>query len=52
MATIDKLTVRNEVSRLNADFERLCVDGKITHEIKLLMNSMFIIVELMLSIFL
>lgn len=52
MANIDKLSVRNEVSRLKADFEQLCADGKINSEIKLLMNSMFIIIELMLSIFL
>lgn len=52
MAQIDKTTVRNEVSRIKADFEKLCSDGKITTEIKFLMNSMFMIMELMLSIFL
>lgn len=52
MAQIDKTTVRNEVSRIKADFEQLCLDGKITTEIKFLMNSMFMIMELMLSIFL
>ena len=52
MANIDKLSVRNEVSRLKADFERLCTEGKITSETKVLMNSMFMIVELILSIFL
>jgi len=52
MAQIDKATVRNEVSRIKADFEQLCSDGKITTEIKFLMNSMFMIMELMLSIFL
>ena len=52
MAQIDKTTVRNEVSRIKADFEQLCSDGKITSEIKFLMNSMFMIMELMLSIFL
>ncbi len=52
MASLDKSTVRNEVSRLKADFEQLCTDGKINHEIKILMNSMFMIIELMLSIFL
>jgi len=34
MAQIDKTTVRNEVSRIKADFEQLCADGKITREIK------------------
>jgi hypothetical protein len=52
VAQIDKTTVRNEVSRIKADFEQLCARGKITFEIKFLMNSMFMIMELMLSIFL
>lgn len=49
---MDKASVRNEVSRIKADFEQLCSEGKITNEIKFLMNSMFMIMELMLSIFL
>lgn len=52
MASLDKTTVRNEVSRLKTDFEKLCTDGKITSESKVLMNSMFMIIELILSIFL
>jgi len=52
MANLDKSSVRNEVSRLKADFEQLCADGKITSESKVLMNSMFMIIELILSIFL
>ena len=52
MASLDKTTVRNEVSRLKDDFEQLCTDGKITTESKVLMNSMFMIIELILSIFL
>jgi len=52
VATIDKTTVRNEVSRLKADFEQLCRDGKVTREIQALMNSMLMIMELILSIFL
>jgi len=52
MANLDKSTVRNEVSRLKDDFEELCADGKIPHESKVLMNSMFMIIELILSIFL
>ncbi len=52
MASIDKLTVRNEVSRLKADFDQLCTDGDIKKELKVLMNSMFMIIELMLTIFL
>jgi len=52
MANIDKLSVRNEVSRLRADFEQLCSGGKITSETRVLMNSLFMIIELILSIFL
>jgi len=52
MASIDKTSVRNEVGRLKADFELLCSEGKVTSEIKVLMNSMLLIIELMLSIFL
>ena len=52
MANLDKTTVRNEVGRLKADFEQLCRDGKVTREIQALMNSMLMIMELMLSIFL
>jgi transposase len=52
MASLDKTSVRTEVSRLKTDFEQLCADGKITAESKALMLSMFLIVELILSIFL
>ena len=52
MASVDKSSVKNEVGRLKADFERLCSEGKITREIVVLMNSMLMIVDLMLSIFL
>ena len=52
MASLDKTSVRTEVSRLKTDFENLCAEGKITSESKALMISMFMIVELILSIFL
>jgi transposase len=52
MASLDKSSVRNEVSRLKADFEQLCLTGKITPESQVLMNSLFMIIELILSIFL
>ena len=52
MASLDKISVRAEVSRLKAGFEQLCPDGKIPPESKALMMSMFMIVELILSIFL
>ncbi|MFQ5589480.1 MAG: IS66 family transposase [Nitrospiria bacterium] len=52
MASIDKTSVRNEVGRLKSDFGRLCSEDRVSNEIKVLMDSMFMIVELMLSIFL
>lgn len=52
MASLDKTSVRNEVSRLKADFEQLSCDGKVPRETQVLMNSMFMMMELMLSIFL
>ena len=52
MANLDKASVRNEVSRLKADFEKLCAEGKITCESQAVMNSLFMVVELILAIFL
>jgi len=52
MASIDKTSVRNEVSRLKADFDALCSQGKVAGDVKFLMNSMLMILELMLTIFL
>ena len=52
MANIDKASVRDEVGRLRANFDELCAAGKTSEEVKVLMNSLFMIVELILSIFL
>lgn len=52
MASLNKDTVRNEVNRIKSDFDKLCGDGKISNEIKILMSSLLMIVELILSIFL
>jgi len=52
MANLDKASVRTEVSRLKADFEKLCAEGKITFESQAMMNSLFMVVELILAIFL
>ena len=52
MANLDKASVRTEVSRLRADFEKLCAEGKITCESQAIMNSLFMVVELILAIFL
>ncbi len=52
MSSLDKTSVRNEVNRLRADFERLGGDGHLTREVKVLMSSMLMIIDLMLAIFL
>lgn len=52
MANLDKASVRSEVSRLKADFEKLCAEGKLTCESQAIMNSLFLVVELILAIFL
>jgi hypothetical protein len=52
MASLDKTSVREEVSRLKADFDRLGSEGKISSESQAIMNSLFLIVELTLAIFL
>ena len=52
MATVDKTSVRDEVDRLKREFEQLCSDGKVSSEIRVVMNSLLVVVELILSIFL
>lgn len=52
MANLDKASVRTEVSRLKADFEKLCGEGKVTGESQAVMTSLFLVVELILAIFL
>ena len=52
MANLDKTSVRDEVGRLKADFDRLGKEGKVTSESQAIMNSLFMIIELILAIFL
>lgn len=52
MATIDKTSVRDEVNRLKIEFEHLCSEGKVSSEIRVLMSSLLVVVDLILSIFL
>ena len=49
MATVDKTSVREEVNRLKKEFEQLCSEGKVSSEIRVLMSSLLMIVELILS---
>jgi transposase len=52
MASLDKTSVREEVERLKSNFEQLTRDGKASPETQTLFNSLFLIIELILSIFL
>ena len=52
MASLDKTSVKDEVGRLKADLNRLSAEGKVSSEIQVIMNSLFMIIELILAIFL
>lgn len=52
MATADKTSIRKEVDRLKQEFDQLCVAGKVSAEIRVVMNSLLVVVDLILSIFL
>lgn len=51
VANIDKKYVRSEVDKVKADFDKLCESGKVSAEIKILFSSIFMIMNLILSIF-
>jgi len=52
MATVDKTSIREEINRLKKQFEQLCSDGKVASEIQVVMNSLLVVVDLILVIFL
>jgi len=52
MASVDKESVRAEVTKLKEQFEKLSSTGKVNTEVSMLMSSMFMIIDLILSIFL
>ena len=52
MATMNKTSVREEIERLKQEFEQLNSEGKVPSETLILMKSLFVVVELILSIFL
>lgn len=52
MATLNKTSVREEVERLKQEFEKLCADGKVSPEIRAVMSSLLVVVDLILAIFL
>jgi transposase len=52
VSSVDKISVRKEVDRIKDEFEQLGAAGKVSHECKLLIHSIFMIIDLILSIFL
>ena len=52
MSTVNKTSIREEIDRLKQEFEQLCSTGKVSSEIRILMNSLLVVVELILSVFL
>ena len=52
MATVNKTSIREEIDRLKQEFEQLCSTGKVSSEIRIVMNSLLVVVELILSVFL
>ena len=49
---MDKTSIREEVERLKQEFKQLCSAGKVSPEIQAIMNSMLLVVELILTVFL
>ena len=52
MATINQQSVREEVDRIKADFERLAAANKINSESKMLIQSMLMLINIFVAIFL
>jgi transposase len=52
MSTVNKASVREEVERIKSEFTRLCADDKITKECQFLFQSMLVLINLLIAIFL
>jgi len=52
MASFNKTSVRDELDRLKAEFQRQSDDGALSNENRLLMQGVFTLLELIISIFL
>ena len=51
MASLDKQSVREEFEKIETQFKTLCAEGKVSTEIKVLMQSMLSMMTLVLTIF-
>ena len=52
MAIVDKISIREEVDRIKREFEQLCLDDTVSKDLQVVMNSLLVVVELILSVFL
>lgn len=52
MASLDKASVREEVSKLKAEFSRLRAEQKVSEEVSAVVSSLLLVVDLILVIFL
>ena len=52
MSTVNKLSLREEVERLKNEFDQLAKEKKINSETKMLCQSMLMLINLLVSIFL
>lgn len=52
MGTLNQQSVREEVERIKTEFDRLSVNKKINSETKMLIQSMFVLINLLIAIFL
>jgi len=52
MGSVNKQSVREEAERIKAEFDRLSADNKINNETKMFIQSMFMLINLLISIFL
>ena len=52
MGTVNKTSVREEIERLKQEFEQLCSAGKVSPDVRVVMNSLLVVLELVLAVFL
>jgi transposase len=51
MASINQQSVREELDRIKSDFTRLNIEGKINSETQVLVNSLLVLINLLVAIF-
>ena len=52
MAYVNKSSLRDEFAHLKAEFERLSAAGKVTPEMRILVNALLMLFEMMMAVFL